>query len=157
MPRGAIPALALAFATLVVGASNSSAQQSAVDQVKAAIAAYHTALESLDVAKMTPLWVHDQSVMLVNPRDKTMAVGWDAVEKDWEATFAPESKLKIEQTAGPYIRVAGNIAWATGIVSSAIKLKSGQAVNAATFQADVFEKQGEKWMLVSHAAWRVPT
>lgn len=156
MPRGAIPALALAVATLINGASNSSAQQSTVDKVKEAIAAYHAALETLDVAKMAPLWVHDQSVMLVNPRDTTAAIGWDAVEKDWEATFAPESELKIEQTAGPYISVTGNIAWATGIVSSAIKLKSGQAVNAATFQTDVFEKRGEKWMLVSHAAWRVP-
>jgi len=43
-----------------------------------------------------------------------------------------------------------------GIVDSAIKLKSGQAINASTFQTDVFEKQDGKWLLVSHMAWRVP-
>lgn len=148
--------LALVGLALFAGCSIAQAQQSEFDQVKAAIAAYHAALEALDAAKMAPLWVHDQSVMVVNPRDKAVAVGWPAVQKDWEETFAPEAELKVTQVDGPYIHLSGNVATSVGIVDSAIKLKSGQAINASTFQTDVFEKQDGKWLLVSHMAWRVP-
>jgi ketosteroid isomerase-like protein len=151
-----VRALLVSVFVLFASGARGYAQQAAVDQVKGAIEAYHAALESLDGAKMAPLWLHDQSVTLLNPRDKSIAVGWDAVRKDWETTLAPEAELKLTQAAGPYIRVSGNVAWSVGIVDSAIKLKSGQAISAPTIQTDVFEKQAGKWLLVSHTASRVP-
>ena len=33
--------------------------------------------QSRDIAKMEPLWVHDANVMLINPRDKAVSIGWD--------------------------------------------------------------------------------
>jgi ketosteroid isomerase-like protein len=141
---------------LLAGNVSSYAQQSAVDQVKAAIDAFHAALGSLDVAKMAPLWVHEASVVLVNPRDKTIAVGWPAVSKDWEATFAANAALTVTQAAGPYVHVAGNIAWSIGIANAVIKLKSGQTINAPTYETDIFENRGGRWLLVSHVALRVP-
>lgn len=144
-------------AVLVIGSGRSGdAQQSAIDEVKAAVEAYHTALVSLDAAKMAPLWAHEETVMLINPRDKAVVIGWDAVPKAWEETFAPEAELKITQESGPYIRVVGDAARATGIVKSEIKLKPGQAITASTFQTDIFEKRSGKWLIVAHVASRVP-
>lgn len=148
-------ALGLITAILMVGGRGGYAQQTAVDEVKAAVEAYHTALMSLDATKMAPLWAHD-NVMLINPRDKAVVIGWEAVEKDWEETFAPEAELKVTQATGPFIRVDGDVAWSTGIVSSAIKLKSGQAINALTFQTDIFQRHDGKWLMVAHVASRVP-
>ena len=149
---------ALLFSVVVLLAGNRMgyAQQPDIDSVKAAIEAFDAALGSLDVSKMAPLWVHDATVTLINPRDKGIAVGWDAVKKDWEATFNANSELKITRIDGPYIQANGDVAWSTGMVNAAIRLKNGAALNAPTFEADVFQKRGSQWLLVSHAAWRVP-
>ena len=132
------------------------AQQSDTDQVKAAIDALNAALSSLDMTKMDALWAHDANVMLVNPRDKTVSIGWDAVRKHWDELPADYSEFKVTQAEGPNIRVQGNIAWSIGIANAVGKLKSGAALNAPTFATDVFEKRDGKWLLVSHVALRVP-
>ena len=146
--------LLLTVLLLLVWNAASYAQQPDTDQVKAAIDAYHAAIGSLDIAKMEPLWAHDANVMLVNPRAKSVSVGWAAVEKDWQATFDGDSELKVTQTEGPHIVVDGNVAWSTGIATAVGKLKSGASFNAPTFEVDVFTKRGGKWLLVSHTALR---
>jgi ketosteroid isomerase-like protein len=148
--------LLVAVLLLLVGGGGSYAQQSDMEQVKAAIDAYHAALGSLDIAKMEPLWVHDANIMLINPRDKSISIGWDAVQKNWEATFNNNSEIKVTQAEGPHIAVNGNVAWSTGIANVVGKAKSGASINAPTFETDVFEKRGGKWLLVSHTASRVP-
>ena len=96
------------------------------DAVKAVIDGYHSALSALDVQKMDGLWAHDPYVVLINPRDKGISVGWDAVKKNWDATFAAWSELKVTQQDGPHIHVNGNVAWASGIALAAGKLKNGR-------------------------------
>jgi len=149
-------ALVFSIVVLLAGNGKSGAQQSDIDAVKAAIAAYHAALGTLDVAKMDPLWAHDAAVMLVNPPDKSISVGWDPVKKNWEASFSRETELKVTQAEGPYIQVKGDVAWATGVANAAIKLKTGNAFTAPTVETDVFEKRGGAWLLVSHTASRLP-
>ena len=114
--------------------------------------------ESLDGSKLDPLWAHDATVILINPRDKIISVGWDAVKKQWEAAFASLAELKDTQADGPYIQVKGDVAWATGMVTIIGKTKAGVAfaLNAPTWESDVFEKRGNAWLLVSHIALRVP-
>jgi ketosteroid isomerase-like protein len=46
--------------------------------------AFHAAISSLDAAKIEALWAHDTSVTLVNPTDKSVSVGGDAVRANWE-------------------------------------------------------------------------
>ena len=148
--------LLLVLAVLLVGSGAGSAQQSDVDQVKAAIAALHTAISSLDMAKMEPLWVQDASVMLINPRDKAISTGWDAVKKNWGVVFDGWSELKVTPKEGPHIASDGNLAWSTGIANVVGKTKTGAAVDAPTFEADVFKKRDGRWLVASHSAWRVP-
>jgi ketosteroid isomerase-like protein len=129
--------------------------QSNASDVKAAVDAYHAALSALDMSKMESLWAHDDYVMLVNPQDQHVSVGWDAVKKDWEMQNNALAELKVTQSDGPYIYVKGDVAWSTGIASAVIKLKSGMSVTAPTFETDVFEKRGSGWLLVSHTALSV--
>jgi ketosteroid isomerase-like protein len=133
------------------------AQQSDTDKIKAAIDAFHAALSALDIKKMDDLWAHDPYVMTINPRDKTVSIGWDAVRKSYDATVALWSELKVTQKDGPHIHINGNVAWANGIAVAGGNPKTGDAVaGAPTFESDVFEKRGDRWVLVSHNAWRVP-
>jgi ketosteroid isomerase-like protein len=131
------------------------AQQGDADKVKAALDGFGAALTALDISKMDAVWAHDADVMLINPRDKGVTVGWDAVKKNWETTFAFWSELKVTRTSGP-IHVSGNTAWAMSTADVVGKSKAGADVNSPTLESDVFEKRGDTWLLVSHSAWRVP-
>jgi ketosteroid isomerase-like protein len=149
-------ALMFSVVVLLAGNGNSYAQQSDIDNVKAAVAAYHAAIGSLDVSKMDPLWAHDAYVTVINPRDKGISVGWDAVEKHWESTLNSWSELKVTQVDGPHLHVDGNVVWSVGIANAAGKTKGGDAISAPTYETDIFEKHGSQWLLVSHTASRVP-
>lgn len=109
-------ALSLLCSPVVLLAGNATgiAQQSDTASVSAAINGLHNALSALDVKKMDDLWVHDSYVTLVNPRDRTVTVGWDAVRKNWEATFAFWSELKVHQLGPePNIHINGRVACLT--------------------------------------------
>jgi len=146
-------ALLFCVVVLFVGTGKSYAQEA---DIKAAIDAFHSALGTLNISKLEPLWAHDAHAMLINPRDKEISVGWDAIKRTWEETLNTYSELKVTQTNGPHIHVDGDVAWSMGIVNAALKLKSGYTANSPTIETDVFEKHAGKWLLISHAASRIP-
>jgi len=148
-----IGALLFSFVVALPGGSKSYAQEA---DIKAAVDAYHAALGSLEVSKMEPLWAHDPNVILVNPADRSISVGWDAVKKDWEAQFNFLSDLKVTQADGPHVSVKDDVAWATGIANAAAKSKTGADVGGLVYESDVFEKREGRWLLVSHTALAVP-
>jgi ketosteroid isomerase-like protein len=150
--RLALPALAALGAALIAGGV--FAQQSNVDAVKAVNASLHAALGSLDAKKIEAVWAHENYVTLINPRDKGVSVGWDAVKNNWEVAFKDYAELKLTQLDGPHIHVSGNAAWSTGLVQADVKLKDGNAVSSSVFETDVYEKRDGQWKLVSHAALR---
>ena len=157
---GTVVARALVFGVVVLlaGAGRSYAQQSDTDSIKAAIAAFHAVIEGLDMTKMDPLWAHDPSVTNINPGDKTVSVGWDAVREGFLANGPQKfwAKLKLTQADGPYIQVKGGVAWASDFVDAAGTTKAGKAMTARTMEHSVFEKRGGQWLLVSHSAARAP-
>ena len=138
---------------LLASTGTSNAQQS---DIKSAIDAFHAAVSSLDMTKMEPIWAHEKYVMLINPNDKSISVGWDAVKKNWETTFSSVAGLKVTQSGAPQIRIKGDAAWATGIAESEVKTKTGGVFDGSTFETNIFEKLGGRWLLVSHFSWRVP-
>jgi ketosteroid isomerase-like protein len=137
---------------LVLLPGGTLAQQSDIDTVKAAVAAFHAALSSLDSKKMEPLWAHESYVTLINPADKSISVGLDAIKKNWDGAFNAYAELKVTQVDGPHIHINGNVAWSSGLVQADLKLKNGNALSGNTFETDVYEKQGGQWLLVSHTA-----
>jgi ketosteroid isomerase-like protein len=98
----------------------------------------------------------NNNVMLINPADRSISVGWDAVKKDWEAQFNFLSDLKVTQADGPHISVKDDVAWATGIANAAAKSKTGADVGGLFYESDVFEKREGRWLLISHTALAVP-
>ena len=157
MKRPITLALALGFA-LLAGSELGHAQQSDADKIKATIEGFHAALSALDIRKMDEVWAHDPYVTVINPRDKTVTVGWDAVRKAFETeVFGFWSELKVTGRDTPHIHIKEGIGWANGTSVASGKPKSGAAaVNAPTFETGIFEKRGDRWVIVSWSAWRVP-
>jgi ketosteroid isomerase-like protein len=152
--------LAIAAATglgLSLLSSTACAQQSDTDKIKATIDDFHAAISSLDIRKMDDLWAHEPYVMVINPRDKGVSVGWDAVRKNWETVFNFWTDLKVTKTDGPHIHINGGLAWADGIAVVAGKPKTGEPIsNAPTLETGILEKRGDRWLVVSWSAWRAP-
>lgn len=148
---------ALLFSAIVLIAGNGkSYAQADTDKVKAVIDAYHAALSALDATKMAALWARDDSVMDIEPSDKAITLGWQAVKKNFEEELSGFSELKVTQGNGPNIRVKDDVAWSTGIANATFKTKEGAAVTARVFETDVFGKRDGQWLLVSHTASQVP-
>ena len=143
---------------MLAGTGLGHAQQSDADQIKATIDNFHAALSALDIRKMDEVWAHDPYVTVVNPRDKTISVGWNAVRNRFETeVFGFWSELKVTGQDAPNVHVNGTTGWANGISIAAGKPKSGAApANAPTFEAGVFDKRGDRWVIVSWSAWRAP-
>jgi ketosteroid isomerase-like protein len=147
-----VRAMLFSFVIALAGGSKSYAQEA---DIKAAVDAYHAALGSLDMSKIEPLWAHDANVILINPADRSISVGWEAVKKDWQAQFNFLSDLKVTQADGPHVSVKDDVAWATGIASAVAKSKTGADVGGLVYESDVFERRDGRWLLVSHTALAV--
>ena len=138
------------FATACLWGTNGYAE-SDEDAVKAAVAAYNAAVDSLDPAKMEAIWAHDDTVTDIEPGTKTIAVGWDAVKKNIDGFFPAFAEVKNVQVDGPHVQIKGDVALSTGINMVTYKLKNGTAGNDKIFLTDAFEKRGGAWLLVSHS------
>jgi ketosteroid isomerase-like protein len=144
---------ALALWLALAGNGTSYAQET---DIKAAIDALHAAISTLDVSKIEPLWVHDNSVMSKQPPDKNISVGWDAVQDGLGSGFP--TLIGTERHPGG--RALYTSQWQCGMADgnrkAVGKLKTGAAVNALVAETDVFEKSDGKWLIVSHTATRLP-
>ena len=142
----AIPALGLA---LLPGSA--VAQEAAdVDGVKAASKAFYAALAVLDNGEaMEKVWAHTPYITYVGPRAKTIIVGWDALNKYWQDTnrlFAERKPTLSDQ----HIHVNGNLAWEMGQESGTQKMKDGKEGPIDYITTNVYEKIGDRWLIVSH-------
>jgi ketosteroid isomerase-like protein len=120
--------------------------------VKAAVDANHAAIQSLKMGSIAAVWSHAADVTLVNPRDTTVAVGWDAVKGRWEKVFNVIAGLEITQTDGPHITTMGNVAWSVGMVHVVEHFKSNDKKDVHFLETDIFLKQDGHWLVVSHTA-----
>ena len=156
----AMTAVSLVFVGVALRAGDGigyAEQRSDSDNVNAAINAFHAALSNLDIGKMQNVWAQEPYVVLINPRDKAPAVGWDAVKKDWqERVFGFWGELTLSPKQAPHVHIDQGTAWTTGVVGVEGKNKSGQALSFTIVETQVYEKRGDRWLMVSHHASRVP-
>src|SRR5262252_10834962 len=153
----AVSLLVVGIALRAGGGIGYAEQRSDSDNVNAAVNAFHTALSNLDIGKMQDVWAQEPYVVLVNPRDKAPAVGWVAVKKDWQdEVFGFWAELKLSPKQAPQIHINQGTASTTGVVGVAGKNKSGQALSFTIIETQVYEKRGDRWLMVSHHSSRVP-
>jgi len=145
-----VTAATLLVVAVLVGSGKSYASDA--DDVKATIDEFHAALTALDIAKIDAVWAHDDRVMVKEPPDKAVTLGWEGARKHFEDLAGATTELKVTQGEGPHIQVQGDMAWAMGVAVGRGKLKTGQVFDGPVFEADVFKKQDGRWLYVSHAA-----
>ena len=149
--------IALALSAFI-GIAN--AQQAADGEaVKAANQSFYTALSARDLKAMQAVWANKAYVVNIGPRSKTSAVGYDeAVTKYWDNAFNNVfSKIESQITSITQIQSDGKLAWVSGMEKATLHLKAGgDPLNIENFVTNVFEKEGDRWLMVVHHAQVIP-
>ena len=144
---------ATAAAGLALTTELAVAQQPAdMDAIKAANAAFYAALSARDAKAMGGLWANKPYVVNIGPRSKTVAVGYEeAVAKYWENAFTNVfSELSVTMTSTTQIQTDGKLAWVVVTEKASGKTKAGEPVAFEGFATNIFEKDGNRWLMVSH-------
>lgn len=145
----------LGFALFV---GNTNAQASAdIDAVKAAHLSFLAALSARDAKAMEAVWADKPYVVNIGPRSKAVTVGYsDAVSNYWPRTFKRFSALNVTAPTIAQVHINGKSAWVVGTERVVGTTKSGKPVKFNLFVTNIFEKDGDRWLLVSHHAQRIP-
>jgi ketosteroid isomerase-like protein len=126
-------------------------QTSDVERVNAAGKVFVAAIGARDILAMDKVWAHASYAAFMGPLSTSVVVGWDGVRKAWEMRFGQFDQVTIS-LAESHVHVDGTVAWAVGIEKVALLRKNGETLNLDNFFTNVFEKQDDRWLLVSHQA-----
>lgn len=151
-----IAAACIAGLALFVG--NTNAEKSAdIAAVKAAHLGFLAAISARDAKAMEAVWANKPYVINIGPRSKAAAVGFaDAVANYWPRTFARLTEIKVTAPSIAQIRSDGKLATVVGTEAVVGTRKNGKSVNSKLFVTNIFEKDGGRWLLISHHAHRIP-
>ena len=145
-------AATLALALMAGGAA--ADQASDVEAVKTADSAFYAALSAMDAKTMAALWADKPYVTNIGPSSKSVAVGSADAVTHWMAVVVPGrySEVKTQMATIASVQVEGNVAWVVGEEKLNGKNTAGEPVSFALLVTDIFEKDGGRWLMISHHA-----
>lgn len=120
-----------------------------VEAVRAANERFYRAFESLTLAEMESVWVHEEHVACVHPGWPRLT-GWEAVRDSWDAIFRNTVEMRFTLT-DVRIEVRGNLAWVVCTENILSEVRGNLSVTAI-LATNVFERQGGEWLMVHHHA-----
>jgi ketosteroid isomerase-like protein len=150
---------AMAAAGLALMAGLAFTQQAAdIDAVKSANTAFYAALSARDAKAMEGLWANKPYVINIGPVSKTIAVGFeDAVSKYYTNNFNNVfSEVSASMTSTAQVQTDGKLAWVVGTENAKLTFKTGEVREFVTFTTNIYEKDGNRWLMVSHQAAMQP-
>jgi ketosteroid isomerase-like protein len=150
-------AMAAAGLTLMTGLAFAQ-QATDIDAIKAANTAFYAALSARDAKAMEGLWANKPYVINIGPVSKSIAVGYeDAVSKYFANNFNNVfSEVNASMTSTAQVQTDGKLAWVVGTENAKLTFKTGEVREFVTFTTNIYEKEGNRWLMVSHQAAMQP-
>jgi ketosteroid isomerase-like protein len=132
-----------------------SSSEDALAKVSAANQALYEALAARDLNKLDQVYSKSSHVRTIHPLGGPVGgilIGYDNIRKSWETVFAQFDEVSIA-LENPNFYINGNTAWFTGLTKI-----QGHPVGAPpevkvpfeVFVTEIYEKQGDNWLLVQH-------
>lgn len=146
----------LVTAAVILGQSTADAQQSSnLEAVGVTHKAYHDAFSKEDIDLMSDIWLHDQTArLIVPPRDKIL-IGWDEVKESFAGAFEALDVISLDMKDVQTI-VGEEFAWIVDVHELEMRTDDGQIIKPAFFSTHVFQKVGDRWLMVHHQASAPP-
>jgi ketosteroid isomerase-like protein len=135
-----------------------AAQTQAADEqaLKAANAAFYTALSGRNEAAMGQAWAHAPYVAAIHPGSKAPIIGWDAVQQSWADNFKRFPVTTVTPSEPIAFRRNGNTAWIVDTEAVHLKDTGGKENQFTALATNVYESQDGHWLMVVHHASLVP-
>jgi ketosteroid isomerase-like protein len=130
-------------------------QPSDINAIKTAHLAFYAALKSRDLLAMEQLWATKPYIILVGPSSKVPAIGAEAVKNYWQKAFAAFTDVSASSEVQQG-QTDGKLAWIFATETVEFRGKVGAPVQLKTFVTHIFEKEGDRWLLVSHQSQLIP-
>ena len=147
-------------AAILLGVGAAHAQSAAdMEAVTTANNAYYTALSALDLPSIEKAWAHEDYDALAGPRHPVPLIGWGAIQAFYAKNIDNLAEISVKPVdVRVRIRINGNSAWTISReeVGSTSKLKNGTLISSRpTIATNMFEKYGDKWLMVAHHAQEI--
>lgn len=113
------------------------------------------AFSKLDVKAIEATWAQDGSVSVIHPSSKAPILGWEAVQKTYADHPVRYKDFSVAMN-NPQVTTNGNVAWVIGIEKVYAHRANGDVLDISALTTNIFEKRGDKWLLVHHHASRMP-
>lgn len=140
---------------LLVISGTASARADDKADVLAANAQVEQAFSKLDVKAIEATWAQDGSVSVIHPSSKAPILGWEAVQKTYADHPVRYKDFSVAMN-NPQVTTNGNVAWVIGIEKVYAHRANGDVLDISALTTNIFEKRGDKWLLVHHHASRMP-
>lgn len=140
---------------LFVVSGTASARADDRADVLAANAQVEQAFSKLDVKAIEATWAQDGSVSVIHPSSKVPILGWEAVQKTYADHPVRYKDFSVAMN-NPQVTTNGNVAWVIGIEKVYAHRANGDVLDISALATNIFEKRGDKWLLVHHHASRMP-
>jgi ketosteroid isomerase-like protein len=142
--------LAAIAATVIISTlQTAQADESAdLDAVRQANATLLEVAGSHDIDALADLWRQDDYVRAIHPF-RPIDKGWDEVRDGFLALYElfPEFSSVMPE---PDIRVVGDVAWVSGLEEFKGVMASGDVIEVTLRTGRIFEREGDKWLVVYH-------
>mgnify|MGYP001828409922 CR=1 FL=1 len=119
-----------------------------VEAVRQANATFLGMAGTRNIDAMSELWRQDDDVRAIHPF-RPIDEGWDEVRAGFAALYElfPEMTVVMPE---PHVQVVGDIAWVTGLEDFEGTLADGNVVEVTLRTGRIFERDGDRWLLVHH-------
>jgi ketosteroid isomerase-like protein len=117
-------------------------------RVKRANEHFYRAFESLDIDRMSAMWVHAARAKCVHP-GWDMLEGWEAICQSWTIIFANTDYMRFAIT-DVSVAVYGQVAWVTCVENLNDTPDTLQVTRILA--TNVYEQTDEDWRIVHHHA-----
>jgi len=124
------------------------------EAVRTANHRFYRAFESLKLAQMEAVWLHDEAVECVQP-GWDLLLGWEEIRERWARIFSNTKRVHVA-LSHEWVRVEGDVGWVacTAHVTTASADDFDEAIVQAT---NIFIRREGQWLLAVHHASAVPT
>jgi ketosteroid isomerase-like protein len=157
--RDALTAATLLSLTLVVAPhrllagdqlEGTQSTEAALDEVRTANEQFWRAFSARDLWAMGRLWAKTENISAIFPAGSTPFVGWENIQESFRRSFAHNRDIRIESHVVGIQAEGGGVAWLVDSVRfEAVQTQTGQPiVMNRMLGSKVFEKSGDKWLLV---------
>lgn len=119
-----------------------------IEEVTRANQEFYDSFESLDIARMDGIWVHQDYVTCIHP-GWTLRVGWPAVRDSWVLIFNNTFSMKFELTE-MQVQVAGDLGWVICTENIIAQQSADERVESRVLATNLFERLDGEWRIIHH-------